>query len=140
MQISWRRVAPGESDQELIWLIVSVAALAGGGAWLALGLPWPRCPFLDITGFPCMTCGATRSAIAFLHGDFLAALRWNPLAFAALCALVVFDLYAVIVIVRRKTRLRIVDWTIAEKNAVRIAVISLIALNWIYLFSHHARY
>src|SRR6476659_2685647 len=114
MQISWRRVAPNESDHELIWLIISLASMVGGGVWLALGLPWPRCPFLAVTGLPCMTCGATRSTIAFLHGDFLAALRWNPLAFAALFALAVFDLYAVIVIVRRKTRLRIVDWTMAE--------------------------
>ena len=70
-----------------------------------------------------MTCGATRSTIAFLHGDFLAALRWNPLAFAALCGLVAFDLYALIVIVGGNVRLRIVDWTSIEKNITRIAVV-----------------
>jgi hypothetical protein len=140
MQISWRRVAPNEIDHELLWLGVSGASLALLGAWLALGLPSPRCPFLAVTGLPCLTCGATRSIIAFLHGDFLLALRWNPLAFVAFCGLIAFDLYAAIVIVRRKTRLRITGWTGAQKNVVRIAVIALLALNWIYLLAHHARF
>ena len=107
---------------------------------MTLGLPWPRCPFLAVTGLPCVTCGATRSIIAFLHGDFLSALRWNPLAFVAFCALIAFDLYAVIVLVGRTARLRIVDWTGTERNLARIALVSLLALNWIYLLSHHARY
>jgi hypothetical protein len=87
-----------------------------------------------------MTCGATRCTIAFLHADFLGALRWNPLAFVALCGVAAFDLYAIVVLVGRGPRLRIVDWTAAEKNAARIAVIALIVLNWVYLLSHHARF
>ena len=140
MQISWRRVAPNEIDYELLWLSVSGVSLAGIGAWLALSLPWPRCPFLAVTGLPCVTCGATRSIIAFLHGDFLLALRWNPLAFVAFCGLIAFDLYATRVLVGRTARLRIVGWTGTEKNVVRIAVIALLALNWIYLLAHHARF
>jgi hypothetical protein len=86
-----------------------------------------------------MTCGATRSTIAFLHGDFLTALRWNPLAFVALCGVVAFDLYALIVVVGN-VRLRIVGWTSIEKDITRVAVVGLIALNWIYLLCHHASY
>jgi hypothetical protein len=87
-----------------------------------------------------MTCGATRCTIAFLHGDFLGALRWNPLAFIALCGVAAFDLYAIVVLVGRGPRLRIVDWTAAGKNAARIAVVALIALNWVYLLSHRAQF
>ena len=140
MRLVWRRVPPGGFNPELVWLAVSAGALVGGAIWLTLGLPWPRCPFLAITGFPCLTCGATRCTIAFSHGDFLGALRWNPLAFVALCGVAVFDLYAIIVLVSRGPRLRIVDWTVPHKNATRITVVALIALNWIYLLSHHARY
>jgi hypothetical protein len=140
MRLLWRRRTASETDHELIWLAVSVAAIAGGAGWLALSLPWPRCPFFAVTGFPCLTCGATRSAIAFLHGDFLSALKWNPLAFVAFCGVIVFDLYAAIVLVGRLPRLRMVDWTAAEKTAVRIAAISLLALNWIYLLAHHDRF
>ncbi|HEX7517338.1 MAG TPA: DUF2752 domain-containing protein [Chthoniobacterales bacterium] len=105
-----------------------------------MALPWPRCPFFALTGLPCVTCGATRATIAFLHGDFLSALRWNPLAAVSICGLVVFDLYAAIVLVGRTPRLRIVDWTVAEKKVARIVVIGLLALNWIYLLAHHDRF
>lgn len=87
-----------------------------------------------------MTCGATRCAIALAHGDFLLALRWNPFAFVALCGLIAFDVYAAIVLVGRTERLRIVDWMRTEKRVVRIAVIGLLAVNWIYLLAHHGRY
>jgi hypothetical protein len=140
MRFLWRRRSANEPDHELIWLAVSAASISAGAAWLALALPWPRCPFLAITGLPCVTCGATRSTIAFLHGDFLSALKWNPLAFVAFCALIAFDLYAVIVLVARTPRLRIVNWTVAEKNVVRIAVLSFLALNWIYLIAHRSRF
>ncbi len=140
MRLLWLRRSADEPDHELIWLTVSAVSIAGGLAWLALALPWPRCPFLAITGSPCVTCGATRSAIAFLHGDFVSAFRWNPLAFVAFCAVIAFDLCAAIVLVARTTRLRMVDWTLAEKNAVRIVVISLLALNWIYLLAHRDRF
>jgi hypothetical protein len=140
MRLVWRRVPSGKFNHELVWLALSVGALVGGAIWLTLGLPWPRCPFLAITGFPCMTCGGTRCTIAILHGDFWTAWRWNPLAFVVLCGVAAFDLYAIVVLVGRGPRLRIVDWAAAEKNATRIAVIALIALNWIYLLTHRARF
>jgi Protein of unknown function (DUF2752) len=140
MRLLWRGRSANEPDHELIWLAVSASSIAGGAVWLAFALPWPRCAFLAVTGLPCVTCGATRCTIAFLRGDFLSALRWNPLAFVAFCALIAFDLYAAIVVVGRTPRLRIVDWTIAQKNAGRIVVISLLALNWIYLLTHHDRF
>jgi Protein of unknown function (DUF2752) len=140
MRLVWRRRSAHGPDHELIWLAVSLASFALGGAWLALGLPWPRCPFHAVTGWPCLTCGATRASIAFLHGDFLSALRWNPLGFAVLCALVVFDLYAAIVLIGRMPRLRAVDWSAGGKNVVRIAAIGLLALNWAYLLAHYDRF
>ena len=140
MRLLWRPPAPREADPELIWLGISVAAVGGAALWLALSLPWPRCPFLALTGFPCLTCGATRSALVFLQGDFLASWRWNPLGFAALCGLVVFNLYAAIVVVSRTPRVRIVDWTVREKNAVRIVAVVLLAVNWIYLLAHRHQF
>ena len=54
MRLRVRRLAPGEIDHELIWLSVSLASLGLAAAWLAIGLPWPRCMFHEITGFPCV--------------------------------------------------------------------------------------
>jgi len=140
MRLVWRRIPPEEFNYELVWLAVSVAALAAGAVWLGLGLPWLRCPFLAVTGYPCLTCGATRCAISFLHGNLSLAWSWNPLAFIALCAVALFDLYALIVLVARRPRLRVIDWTRAEKNAVRIGVIAVIAANWLYLLAHRAQF
>ena len=140
MRLVWRPLPPAASDPELIWLAVSLTAAIGGAIWLHFGLPMLRCPFLALTGYPCMTCGATRCSIAFLHGNFSGAWLWNPLAFLALCGVVLFDVYAAIVLIARAPRLRLIDWTRREKNAVRIAVVAVILVNWIYLLAHHTRY
>jgi len=117
-----------------------VAAAVVGAIWLSLGLPTLRCPFLAITGYPCLTCGATRCSIALFQGNFAAAWLWNPLALVALCGVALYDLYAAIVLLTGLPRLRLVDWTPAEKNAARIGVIALIAVNWIYLLAHRGRF
>jgi Protein of unknown function (DUF2752) len=140
MRFAWRRLPTAGPDHELIWLLVSVGVLAGGAAWLAMGLAWPHCPFLAMTGLPCLTCGATRATIALFHGDFRSAFSWNPLAFLALCGVAVFDLYAILVLVVRAPRLRIVDWTRMEKNVVRIAIVCAILLNWMYLLANRGRF
>ncbi len=94
MQVSWRHVGPNETDHELLWLTVSIGSLGAAALWFTLGFPWPRCVFHQLTGLPCVTCGMTRCGIQFFHGHFLAASKWNPLVFTALCGLTAFDLYA----------------------------------------------
>jgi hypothetical protein len=140
MRFVWRRIPPDNFNHELVWLAVSGAALVGGAVWLRLGFPTLRCPFLAVTGYPCLTCGATRGAIAFLHGNVGSAWSWNPLAMAALAGVALFDVYAAVVLVMRAPRFRVVDWTRTEKNAVRIVAVGLIAVNWAYLLAHRAQF
>lgn len=140
MRVVWRRRPDAGFDHELIWLSLSLATLAGGAAWMWIGLRWPQCPFLAMTGWPCLTCGATRATIAFLQGDFSQAFSWNPLAFLALCGVALFDLYALVVLLSRGPRVRMVDWTRMEKNVVRIAVGCALLVNWIYLMAHRGRF
>jgi uncharacterized protein DUF2752 len=136
MRLSWKRLAPAETDHELLWLGVSAAGLAASALWFALRLPWPGCAFHALTGLPCITCGATRSTIEFLHGHFHAALLFNPLVFASLCAIALFDVYAFAVLAMRAPRLRLADWKRTEKKVVRILVVALLVLNWAYLLAH----
>ena len=136
MRLRAQRLAPGEIDHELIWLSVSLVSLGLAAAWLTIGLPWPRCAFHAITGLPCATCGMTRCGIQFFHGHFLAALKWNPFVFTALCSLTAFDLYAFATLATRGPRLRISFCTQTAKTFVRVAVISAFLLNWIYLLMH----
>ena len=135
MQIARRSLALGESDHELIWLSVSVLSLTAAGFWLALGLPWPVCVFHQLTGLPCVTCGMTRCGIEFFHGHFFAALKWNPLVFALLCGVMAFDLYASATLAMRMPRLRIV-FSEAEKRYLRVIIVAVLALNWLYSLSH----
>jgi len=136
MQLVRRHLVPPELDHELIWLTVSFGSLAFAAIWLALGLPWPRCVFHDVTGLPCVTCGMTRSAIAFFQGHFLAALKWNPLVFAFLCGVTAFDIYAFAIVTTRALRFRIVFRSQTEKQYARRIMIAALALNWVYLLSH----
>jgi hypothetical protein len=78
----------------------------------------------------------TRSAIQFFHGHFPAAVRWNPLVFAALCGLSIFNLYGFVVLVTRVPRLRLANFTRREKNVARYLTVALLTLNWIYLLAH----
>ncbi len=136
MRLRVQRLAPGEIDHELIWVSVSLVSLGLAAAWLAVGLPWPHCVFHEMTGLPCVTCGMTRCGIQFFRGHFLAALKWNPLVFTALCGLTAFDLYAFATLATRWPRLRICLYTGTAKTFVRIAVVSALVLNWIYLLMH----
>jgi hypothetical protein len=136
MRLCWKRVGPAETDHELLWLSVSAVALATSAAWFGLHLPWPGCAFHYLTGLPCVTCGATRSTIQFLHGHFHSALLFNPLVFASLCAIALFDIYALAVLAMRSPRLRLTDWRRTEKKLVRILIITGLILNWAYLLAH----
>lgn len=135
MRIVRRPLAPLELDHELVWLSISLGGLAIAALWFTLGLPWPHCIFLTITGHPCLTCGATRCAIAFFHLDFAGAWKWNPLVFTLLCGMSIFDLYAIVVLILRARRFRFVQFTPAETKFVRVAVILVLLTNWIYLLA-----
>jgi Protein of unknown function (DUF2752) len=138
MRVARRRLESGELDYELIWLTVSLGSLAFAAVWFALHLPWPHCLFLTITGHPCLTCGATRSAIAFFHFDFWNAWKWNPLVLCFLSGLSIFDAYAFAVLILRAPRLRLAKFTASEKNFIRVAAIVLLVANWAYLLSRPA--
>ena len=56
--------------------------------------------------------------------------------FVSLCALSLYDAYAFAVIALRTSRLRVAIAAGATKRYVRVLVIVLVALNWIYLLAH----
>ncbi|MFI6337509.1 DUF2752 domain-containing protein [Streptomyces sp. NPDC050535] len=65
-----------------------LAAVVGAFAYVGAVDPnqpghYPVCPLLRLTGAYCPGCGGLRSAHAFVHGDFAAALTDNALAVVA---------------------------------------------------------
>lgn len=55
------------------------------------GSTLPPCPFHALTGLYCPGCGTTRALAAFSHGDFFAALAWNPLLLLIVPSMLVFQ-------------------------------------------------
>lgn len=132
--LTFRKLARGETDHEVIWPIVSGACLALAVMWLWLRLPIPRCGFHVITGLPCPACGATRSVVALLHGDFVRAWQFNPIVFLVIAAVFAFDLYALAVLPLRGPRLRFAfSPSFLPPRLVRFAITIGIAMNWAYL-------
>ena len=131
MNATLRQLGPDEADLELLTLGTSVGGLAYAGVWMAGGFPLPPCAFRAITGCPCPTCGATRCVMAVLHGHIGQALGWNPMVFAGLALLALFNVYAAAVLLGQLPRLRISlnGW---EGNVVRVASVVVIAANWAY--------
>ena len=137
MQACRRSLAPRELNHELLWLAVSLGGAALLAVWFALRWPTPQCFFRALTGLPCLTCGATRAAHQFLHGHFAASFFFNPLAFLLFFAVLIFDLYAAVVLVTRAPRIRFQNFSPVEKRLVRSVVLGLLAANWLYLLAAH---
>ena len=132
MRFQWRPLRPGELDAELLWLCVTVASAGLGAVWLWLQLPTPQCTFRSVTGYPCVTCGATRGVMALMQGDVIGAWRLNPLVVVGLAAVAVFDLYALAVLLTRARRLRLSFTARGWKTSLAVAGAAIL-LNWLYL-------
>lgn len=122
-------------NHELLWLGVSLATAAGIAAYIALGLPLPTCHFHNITGIACLTCGATRSLLQLVAGNFREAFLFNPLIFAVLSFAIIYNVYAAIVLVFRLPRLRIIHISAPVTKYMRFAIISALLMNWAYVAS-----
>jgi hypothetical protein len=55
-------------------------------------LPHPACPFHQVTGLPCLTCGASRAANALYDGRLGEMFYDNPLLVTFCVALLLFSL------------------------------------------------
>lgn len=135
MRICRRRLAPQEIDHELIWLLVSLGTGCLIALWFVARLPTPQCAFHSTTGLPCPTCGATRAAWQFLHGHFFASFSCNPLLFFGFCFVLIFDLYALAVLVGGAPRFRVTNFSGAQKRLLRRLAIGLLLGNWLYLLT-----
>lgn len=134
-----RPLAPNEMDFEGWFLFGSAALAVGCLTWLAWGLPWPRCWVRHLLGVPCPTCGSTRCALAFAHGNLWHAIALNPLMFCVYAATIGYDCYASVVLLFRLPRVRFESPPGAIKRGLGIIVVVAIALNWLYLLTSYSR-
>jgi hypothetical protein len=132
----FRPLAPQETDFEFLFLSVSCSMAASVYLWLNLGMPWPGCWVRRLTGLPCPTCGATRCAMSFAHGDLLGAWRHNPLIFICYGGTILVNLYAGAVLLFRFPRLRLAHLPPEIKRVLGALFIIALTANWIYLLAN----
>lgn len=127
---------PGDVDHELIWSLVGAAGLAAMAALGVFGVPklGPVCLLKKATGLPCPACGGTRSVAALARVHLWDSFALNPLVFIGALVFGAWWLYAVAAtIFRPERRLRLRIPNTRAGTALRVAVLTAIALNWLYL-------
>lgn len=92
----------------------------------------PSCQFKVFTGFPCPTCGTTRSLVHLAKGDLPGSLFMNPAVALGMIAAILWLFYNTIIVLFDTSRFTL-SFTRAESNTVRAAALALLLLNWWYL-------
>jgi hypothetical protein len=110
-----------------------IALLILGVGRLLPSLSWvPDCVFKGMTGFPCPTCGATRSVAHISHGDILSAFVMNPLITLFLILAVAYCVISIVSVVFDLPRIGFL-LTDSEKHIVRKGAVILLLVQWVYL-------
>ncbi|MBK8010488.1 MAG: DUF2752 domain-containing protein [Deltaproteobacteria bacterium] len=98
-------------------------------------LPPVLCPFRQIFGIPCLTCGGTRAACALSRLELGLAFSMNPLVFLAFCAALMFALRVAWSTLTGRDP-RDVDFrSDASRLALRVGVLLATVANWAYLIA-----
>jgi hypothetical protein len=131
--LRWTPLSVAERQLAWIWGGLALSVVALKPLWPLIAPFLRPCLFRSITGVPCPSCGATRSVFALLDGDVSGALSLNPLVFAGTVAFLVGGVVAPLWAWRRGTAPRLprpLPWSI------RLGLVALILLNWIWLIVH----
>jgi hypothetical protein len=131
MRLFYKKKSKGQLDFGLLYGGIALLTLCAA-RFLPI-LPFlPSCPLHDLTGFPCPTCGASRSIVHLSQGNFLSSFALNPLTAICVTAAVVYFFYSVIAALFffPKLELQLAD---KEKNIARSGAVLLIFSNWLYL-------
>lgn len=94
------------------------------------------CPIKLATGYPCPSCGSSRSILAFLQGDFKEAIMINPLGIVSLIIINGIILLLLIDLVFKKEfyyrAYRNIEEFLKTYKLISILLILLILVNWIW--------
>jgi hypothetical protein len=120
----------------MIFGVFGIFALLGARLIHWLNPPLPACMFKSITGYPCPTCGMTRSIEAFAEFHFWQSFLMNPLFFLAGIGIGMYSFYSTGIYCFKFPKFKII-WTKKRTNITRLLAVILIVLNWGYLIIMH---
>jgi hypothetical protein len=114
----------------LLWGAVATALVVLSPLGERLAPALPACPLKSWTGWPCFTCGATRTALALAHFDVLGALAVSPLMTVAWTGLIGGGLVAGVA--------ALAGYGVPEPREPiswkwRLAGLAVVLANWVYL-------
>ena len=109
------------------------AALITVAQVVAVRFGWPAIPCVlhAATGIPCPGCGLSRAGAALLHGDVVAATRWNALWPLAVLVVSLVVAGAVLPATARTQLASAVSWA-ESRRGVSAAVLALVLGYWIF--------
>jgi hypothetical protein len=131
MRLVYKKRAIGQLDFGLLYGGIALLALSAARFFPILPF-FPSCPLHELTGFPCPTCGSSRSIVQLAQGNFLASLTLNPLTALCVTAAILYFCYSFVVALFFFPKLDI-QLAENEKDVVRFGLIFLVLINWFYL-------
>lgn len=137
MRVKTVHLTDNDLNVELLFLVFFVMALGTALLIPRHLVPLFPCAFKHLTGLPCPTCGITRTALAFVDGEFLIALKTSVLFTLAGFASILYALYSLGVLVLRLPRVRVIFANRREFLTAAAALFFLVGLNWMLSIYHH---
>lgn len=114
------------------YLWIGIAFARGTGSAIMV------CPVKTASGFPCPTCGSTRSVIKLLERDFVGAINANPFGLIVFIILLITPLWLTYDVLHKRDSL----WrfynkveSFVRKKKVAIFLIVVVIANWCWNIS-----
>jgi hypothetical protein len=131
MRFVLNRRVEGQLEFGIIYGMIALLALLSVRLFPVLVLA-PGCAFRALVGAPCPTCGSTRALVYLSHGNIISAFFMNPLVVSIAVAAPLLLLYSLVTLVFDMPRVGI-DLSEKEKDRIRVMVVLLFVVNWLYL-------
>ena len=93
------------------------------------------CMIKNVTGIPCPSCGASRSVLSIIDGQFVEAASWNPVGYLLIALLAICPFWIFMdILFAKDSFLRFYSKTekYIRNKWVAIPLIAFVAANWIW--------
>ena len=92
------------------------------------------CLIKHVTNIPCPSCGSTRSVISLTKGDFIGALKFNPIGYLVAIIMLIAPIWIISDTIKRTKTLfnfYLKIETYLKRPKIAIPLILLVIINWI---------